>query len=71
MDEGSLYKERIEKGKREQLEREKALARDAAGYDPKKLKSRMPWGCGFLAALIVATFIFAGIWSLVRFARGW
>lgn len=45
------YKDRNEKGRREEEEREKAVERDAEPYDPGKMKGRMPMACGFFFVL--------------------
>lgn len=56
------YKDRIERGRKEEEERRRAILRDSAAYNPKKLESRIPMGCMVVGILLIIAAMVAAAW---------
>lgn len=69
MDNGELYKNRIERQKREEAERQAAIKRDTP-YDSNDMQSRMPLACGVIVATLFAGAIVAVFWLLMKLFMG-
>lgn len=61
---------RFDKRQQDEIERQKAVARDSVPYDPKKMKTGMPLGCDMILLLVVSALIVGAVWLTVRFAKG-
>lgn len=56
------YKDRIERGKREEELRRQAILRDSVSYNPKKLESKIPLGCTMIGITLIIAAIAGAAW---------
>lgn len=70
MDNGELYKSRLERQKREEAERLAAIERDNTPYDPGNMEGRMPMACGVIVAFLFAGAVITAAWLVVKLFRG-
>lgn len=62
------YKDRIERGRKEEELRRLAILRDSAAYNPKKLESRIPIGCMVAGILLIIAAMVGSAWLFRHFA---